>query len=160
MPPKANGFCGRFRCGRVKNWVKDRWTKPNAQKKVAAALDALAASAAKKLPTYKEDLDNYKFHNAAEEKMMKGVLKRIADYKIFSSGLLGVIWAIGKNNLGIPTARFKNGAIYLKDTKDDHLYCYLFYVNIIQDYAGGGTYGASYAMYVGNELVGCPAAVR
>jgi len=87
---------------------------------------------------------------------MKGVLTRPADYKIFSVGLLGSSWAIDKNSLGIPTARFKNGAIYLKDLTQDHPYCYLTYVNIIQDYAGGGTYGASYTVYVRDKLVGCP----
>ena len=137
-------------------WAKDRWTKPIEKKKLAAALDALAASAAGKLPAYKADLNDYKFHNAAEEKMMKGVLTRPADYKIFSVGLLGSSWAIDKNSLGIPTARFKNGAIYLKDLTQDHPYCYLTYVNIIQDYAGGGTYGASYTVYVRDKLVGCP----
>jgi hypothetical protein len=26
---------------------------------------------------------------------------------------------------------------------DDHLYCKIHYVNVIQDYAGGGTYGTN-----------------
>lgn len=138
-------------------WAKDRLKKPFEKRKFAAALDALAASAAKKLPTYKGEFENYKFHNAADEKMIKGVLTRIADYKIFSTGLDGNSWAIDKNDFGIPTARYKSGAIYLRDTTDDHPYCHLYHVNIIQDYAGGGTYGASNTLFVKDKLVGCPA---
>jgi len=130
---------------------------PAARKKFDDALDALAASAAKKLPDYKASLNEFTFHNAAEEKMMKGVLTKIADYKIFSSGLRQSSWLIDKNDYGLPTARYKHGVIYLRDTKGDHPYCYATYINIKQDYAGGGTYGASYARFVEDEMVGCPA---
>lgn len=130
---------------------------PGAKKRFDDGLTALAASAAKKLPTYKASLNKYTFHNAAEERMMKGVLTKIADYKIFSSGLQEGAWLIDKNDYGLPTARYKHGVIYLRDTKSDHLYCYATYVNVIQDYAGGGTYGASYARFIKDEMVGCPA---
>ncbi|MDQ6787484.1 MAG: hypothetical protein M3033_11815 [Acidobacteriota bacterium] len=142
-------------------WWKDHkindWRQATPGNQIDSALDALDAAAAKKLPTYKGNLTDFKFHNPAEEKMMKGVLKRIADYKIYSAGLSEGSWLIDKNDLGIPTARYKHGAFYLKDTTDDHPYCYLTYVNIIQDYAGGGTYAASYAQFIRDELVGCPA---
>ncbi len=130
---------------------------PGAKKQFDDGLAALAASAAKKLPTYKASLDKFSFHNAAEEKMMKGVLTKIADYKIFSSGLRQSAWLIDKNDYGLPTARYKHGVIYLRDTKSDHPYCYATYVNVIQDYAGGGTYAASYARFIQDEMVGCPA---
>ena len=91
---------------------------------------------------------------------MKGVLTRIADYKIFSSGLQQTAWQIDKNDYGLPTARYKHGVIYLRDTKSDHPYCYAHYVNVIQDYAGGGTYNVSYARFVGTEMVGCPAGAK
>ncbi len=130
---------------------------PGAKKRFDDGLIALAASAAKKLPTYKASLNKYTFHNAAEERMMKGVLTKIADYKIFSSGLQEGAWLIDKNDYGLPTARYKHGVIYLRDTKSDHPYCYATYVNVIQDYAGGGTYGASYARFIKDEMVGCPA---
>lgn len=130
---------------------------PGAQKRFDEGFAKLAVSAAGKLPTYKASLSKFGFHNAAEERMMKGVLKNIADYKIFSSGLQQTAWLIDKNDYGLPTSRYKHGVIYLRDTKSDHPYCYATYVNIKQDYAGGGTYGASYARFIEDEMVGCPA---
>lgn len=139
-------------------WSKQWLKKPIEQKKFADALDALSASAAQKIPTYKADLNTFKFHSVAEEKLMKGELSRIADYKIYSLGLAQNNWLISKNDYGLITARYKHGAVYLDDKTDDHPFCYLTYVNIIQDYAGGGTYGASYAQFIRDEIVGCPAA--
>lgn len=145
---------------------KDRseWTEkwkvlmtPSVQKRFDEAFQNLSASAALKLPSYNSSLNKYSVHNPVEEKMMKGVLTRIADYKIYSVGLQERTWLIDKNDYGLPTARYKHGVIWLRDTKSDHPYCYASYINIKQDYAGGGTYGASYARFIEDELVGCPA---
>ncbi len=133
---------------------------PATRKRFDDSLDALNASAAKKLPDYKSSLKQYAVRNAAEERLMRGVLTKIADYKIFSVGLKETNWLIDKNDLGIPTARYKHGVIYLRDTKSDHPYCYATYVNVKQDYAGGGTYGASYARFIEDEMVGCPAGAK
>lgn len=138
-------------------WTKKWLTKPNEQKIFTDALDRLSASAAKKLPTYKGSLHEYKIRNAAEEKLMRGVLTRIANYKIHSSGLMQANWLIDKDDYGLPRARYKHGAFWIRDTTDDHPYCYLTYVNVIQDYAGGGTYAASYARFIRDEVIGCPA---
>jgi hypothetical protein len=143
-------------------WFEE-WKKSiNERQKVriSKALDELAAAAAKKLPTYKADLADYKVRNPLEEKLMKGVFDDITQYQILSIGLIERNWLIAYNDFGIPTARYKHGAIYNRYKNDDHPYCYLTYVNIKQDYAGGGTWGASYARYISDELVGCPAGVR
>lgn len=139
---------------------EEKWKSvmtPGAKKRFDEGFAALAVSAAAKLPTYKASINKFTVHNAAEERMMKGVLTKIADYKIFSSGLEQAAWLIDKNDYGLPTARYKHGVIYLRDTKSDHPYCYATYVNIKQDYSGGGTYGASYARFIEDEMVGCPA---
>jgi hypothetical protein len=47
--------------------------------------------------------------------------------------------------------------VWARSTLNDHPYCRIYWINIIQDYAGGGTYGASYAYFVNDELAGCPA---
>lgn len=138
-------------------WSKKWLTKPNERSKFNAALDALAASAAKKLPLYQANPKMYNFRNPTEEKMMKGTLENLASLKIFKIGLNQVNWLIDKNDLGIPTARYKHGMLWVRDASDDHAFCKIYYVNIIQDYAGGGTYGASYAKFTGGELAGCPA---
>ena len=142
---------------------EDKWKSvmtPGAKKRFDEGFASLAASAANKLPTYKGNINKFTVHNAAEEKMMRGVLTKIADYKIYSSGLEQAAWLIDKNDYGLPTARYKHGVIYLRDTKSDHPYCYATYVNIKQDYAGGGTYGASYARFIEDEMVGCPAGAK
>jgi hypothetical protein len=128
--------------------------------KIVSGLEKLSVLAAKKLPTYKSDLNDYTVRNAAEEKIMRSVFKNIANYQIFSVGLIERNWLIAKNDYGLPTTRYKHGAFYLKDKTVDHPYCYLTYVNVKQDYAGGGTYGATYATYIRDELVGCPAGTK
>jgi hypothetical protein len=138
-------------------WGKEWLKKPNEKQKFNEALDTLAASAAKQLPNYRMNTKNYAVHNPAEEKMMKTILKNPAIYTIHYVGLEKATWLIDKNDLGIPTSRYKHGAIWLRDTTKDHPYCYITYVNIIQDYAGGGTYAASYPYFVRDEMVGCPA---
>lgn len=130
------------------------------QKRFNDALDALAASAAKKLPLFVASPKTFTFRNPVEEKLMKGTLENPARYKIHKIGLSQTNWLISKNDYGLPTARYKHGMLWLRDTQSDHPYCYFTYVNIKQDYAGGGTYGASYALLVGEELAGCPANVK
>ncbi len=138
-------------------WSKKWLTKPNERKKFNEMLDALAATAAKKLPLYLANPKLYNFRNPAEEKMMKAELENLTALRIHKIGLNQAAWLIDKNNLGIPTARYKQGIIWARNAADDHPYCLIYYVNIIQDYAGGGTYGASYAKFTGSELAGCPA---
>lgn len=126
--------------------------KPN----LDPVLDALAASAAKKLPIYIPSAENFAIHNPLEERMMKSQMGNLAALKIHKLGLAHGVWQISKNEFGIPTARFKRGYAWVRVATDDHPYCRLYQVNIIQDYAGGGTYGASYAKFLGNTLQGCP----
>ena len=132
------------------------WSKANGINKLVAPFDDLAAAAAKKLPTYVPKSNKFTFHNLAEEKMMKGALHNLATLKIHKIGLQENAWLIDKNDIGIPTSRYKHGSIWARDNGDDHPYCHVYYVNIIQDYAGGGTYGASYARLLQDELFGCP----
>lgn len=134
-------------------WLRDK-NAMEFKENVDALLAPLAAALAKRLPTYIPKL--YTVRNAAEEAMMKRVLTNPARYKIYGIGLEQSAWLVGKNSLGIPTARYKHGMIYLRDSQSDHPYCFATYVNIIQDYTGGGTYGASYPKIVQDDLVGCP----
>lgn len=123
---------------------------------VDALLKPLADALAAKLPNYPPPKD-YTLRNAAEEAMLKRALTNPARYKIFSSGMLAGGWKIETNSLGIPKSRYKHGMLYLRDTQADHPYCYATYVNIVQSYAGGGTYAASRPVFAGESLVACPA---
>lgn len=141
-------------------WMQEIKLDKRQQARVSAALDELAAAAAKKLPAYRADLADYKVRNPSEEKLIRGIYDDLTPYQIFSVGLIQKDWKIAYNDFGIPTTRYKHGAMYAKYKDDDHPYCYLFYVNIKQDYAGGGSYGASYAYFIKNILIGCPAGVK
>lgn len=123
---------------------------------LVTAFDKLAAAAAEKFPLYTANPKAYNFRNPSEEKMMKATLKNAA-VKIHKIGLNQASWLISKSELGLPTSRYKHGFIWFRDPADDHPYCHFYYVNILQDYAGGGTYGASYALFVEDGLAGCPA---
>jgi hypothetical protein len=127
---------------------------------LAPAFDKLAASAATKLPLYLPNTKVYAQHNAAEERLMKSKINDLADHKIFYVGIQEPNWLIDKNEYGLPKSRYKHGMVWVRYTPNDHPYCRVYYINIIQDYAGGGTYGASYAAFIEDQLFGCPAGAR
>ena len=141
---------------RARQQFLTEWSKANGINKLVAPFDDLSAAAAKKLPGYVPKSNGFAFHNPAEEKMMKAALNNLATLKIHKIGLNENAWLIDRNDVGIPTSRYKHGSIWARDTSDDHPYCHVYRVNILQDYAGGGTYGASYARLLQDELFGCP----
>jgi hypothetical protein len=119
-------------------------------------LDKLSVAAAKAVPTFKPNPNNFANHNPADEAMMKKQLDDQTKIKIHQIGLAQANWDIQKNDLDIPQKRYKVGYIWGKDSRDDFAYCRLYQVNIIQDYMGGGKYGASYGVYLESWVVGCP----
>jgi len=120
-------------------------------------LDAISKAAATKLPLFVAGTSAFQFRNPAEEQMMKRQLSDIPGVIIHKIGLASSAWNIGKDGFNFPINRYKYGTIWGRNPNAGHPYCSFWYVNIIQDYAGGGTYGASYAKYVGAEIAGCPA---
>ncbi len=125
--------------------------------KVDPALDELATIVAKTLPLYVPERGAYAVRNPAEEALMKSKITDLTPAtKIFKIGLESANWSIDKNDLGIPTARYKHGLIYTKPANADDPYCRMIFVNVVQDYAGGGTYGASYGYFIRSEVAGCP----
>lgn len=165
--PDRGWFTGSFNYDHLLHAVstaaREKWlTGANALDRkncanLVAAFDKLSALATKKLPLYLPATKVYSFHNPAEEKLIKGKIKDLTDHKIHYSGIQEASWLIDKNSLGIPTSRYKHGMIWVRYTPSDHPYCRIYYVNIIQDYAGGGTFGASYPYLAKDELAGCPA---
>ena len=165
--PDRGWFTGSFNYDHLLHAVspaaREKWlTGANALDKkncpnLVVAFDKLSASATKKLPLYLPNTKANSFHNPAEEKIMKGKINDLANHKIHYTGIEEASWLIDKNSLGIPTSRYKHGIVWVRYTPSDHPYCRIYYINIIQDYAGGGTYGASYGYLVKDELAGCPA---
>jgi hypothetical protein len=132
------------------------WRKANKTNKFDAALDELAEAAAGKLPGYIPNADNFAIHDKALEQMIKGKLKNAATLKISKIGLLHSNWIIEKNDLGIPVNRYREAFIWAKDSADDHEYCHQYGFVIQQDYAGGGTYGATGTYLNTDSIFGCP----
>jgi hypothetical protein len=109
------------------------------------------------LPLYTANPEGIHLSQCGGGKNDEGDLDNPAALKIYKIGLNQASWLTSKDDFGLPTSRYKHGMIWLRDAADDHPYCKIYYVNIIQDYAGGGTYGASYALFTGSELAGFPA---
>jgi hypothetical protein len=120
------------------------------------ALDALAAAAKKTLPSFTGP-SGYTFGTPAEKKVLLTALYDIANGTVLRSGLEEANWLIEKNGYGLPTARFKRGYVLAKYANSDNTNCWLFWINIVQDYAGGGTYAASGGSFVSRSIAGCPA---
>ena len=137
-------------------WLKDK-NALQFKDAVDEILKPLADALTQKLPTYQPRMEKYSFGTTADFALMKKAFSNPSRYKIFKTGLMQNAWQIDKNALGIPNARYKNGVFYLRDSQSDHPYCYVTYVNIIQDYSGGGTYAASRSKFIQDELVACPA---
>lgn len=127
---------------------------------LASAFDKLAASAAIKLPLFLPNTKNYGQHNAAEERLIKSKINDLADHKIFHVGIQEPNWLIDKNEFGLPKSRYKHGMVWVRYAPNDHDFCRVYYINIIQDYAGGGTYGASYGAFIEDRLFGCPSGAK
>jgi hypothetical protein len=120
------------------------------------ALDGLAAVARKTLPGYTGPA-GYALGTPAEKNAIRGAIDDIAQAKVLKVGIKEANWLIEKNDLGIPTARYKHGVIWAQYPNRDDGFCRVLWVNIKQDYAGGGTYGASYGYFAGRDFAGCPA---
>jgi hypothetical protein len=155
----VNDADGQWLLRAVSMREREKWAKGffkpgiGGKKEFWQKLDVLAASGAKKIPTFKPNEENFVFHNAAEEGLMKA---KLGAAKIHKIGLAHKTWEISKNDLDLPINRYKRGYAWAKDPADDHSHCHLYQVNIIQDYAGGGKYGERYAKFLGDWLVACP----
>ncbi|GHN00841.1 hypothetical protein WSM22_23300 [Cytophagales bacterium WSM2-2] len=153
---------GKWLLRAISKKERDKWTKEFFGSGVGGKevfwkkLDELSSVAAKIVPTYKPNPQNFVNHNAADEAMLKKELGDLSKIKIHQIGLASKTWEIQKNALDIPQKRFKVGYIWAKDSGDDFSYCKLYQVNIIQDYTGAGKYGESYATYLENWVFGCP----
>lgn len=135
-------------------WVTDKKLAPN--DKLDAALDSLKELLTRRLPEYTINKGSFNNRNAAEEKMMIAALYGVPGIKVYKIGFNQATWLIDKNELGIPKARYKHGLVYGRDPASEDPFCRVWYVNIVQDYAGGGTYASTEARYIQKEFIACP----
>ena len=134
-----------------------KWSAANGVNKLGPALDGLASAAAKKLPIYRPDASLFRFRDPVAEKLLMKSLKNAATIKIHRIGVGSAGWLIQKGDDGLPSYRYKDASVYLRDNGDDHPYCHVISVRVKQDYAGGGTYSTeTYRSSAEDELFGCP----
>src|SRR4030095_6622009 len=72
------------------------------------------------------------FRSPADERLMMAQLRPSATRKIIKIGLSQANWEIYKDRIGLPSYRFKRGYIWAKDSSDDHPFCKLYYISIVQ----------------------------
>jgi len=135
-------------------WLQDKKVAPDAR--LDAILDELKASLYKRLPEYTINTKSFINRNAAEEKLMLAEMSDVPGMKVFKIGFNQANWVIDKNDMGIPKARYKHGLIYGRNPASEDPFCRVWYINVVQEYAGGGTYGATEARYIQKELIACP----
>ena len=131
----------------------DRVKDPNWRKCLEDAWDELAVVARKTLPSFRPT--GYPIRNAAEERVLQSAVN-LTGSKVLGSGLSATTWKIETRSNGIPSSRYKHGMVHARTGGDDSGFCWIYYVNVVQDYAGGGTYAGSEGRYVGRTLAGCP----
>jgi hypothetical protein len=136
----------------------DKWKFPAATvAKFDSQFDALAAEAAPKISAYTtSQIAKFNLRNPVEEKMMRSVMSDVPGLVVHKIGFYQQTWNIEKGDFGLPIRRYKTGAIYGRNPNSDHPYCWIWTINIRQDYAGGGTYGSSYAKYMDRDIAACP----
>lgn len=134
-----------------KDWEK--WDK-EFRDCVFPALDAFAEAARKTIGGYTGPA-GYTLGTPAEKKVLTSAINDLAQGKLLKAGLKQPNWLIAKDSYNFPTARYRHGYAYVQYPKTG--LCWVFWINLVQDYAGGGTYGASYGNFISRALAGCPA---
>lgn len=114
--------------------------------------DALGTAAARTLPKYRPR--GY-VHHDEEELIRDAVKQEVADAEVLALGLQSADWSIEKLANGLPSSRYKYGMAWVKSPRFDDGYCRIAYVNLIQDYSGGGTWASSRAVFITTEPAGC-----
>src|SRR5215218_5175913 len=137
------------------SWLQDKKVAPSA--KLDASLDELKASLTRRLPEYMINNGSFTNRNAAEEKMMLAQMTGVLGIKVYKIGLNQPAWLVDKNEWGVPKARYKHGMIYGRNPASEDPFCRIWYVNVVQEYSGAGTYGPTSARYIDKEFIACPA---
>jgi hypothetical protein len=137
-----------------KDWLSSHHTPENETHCIVPLFDEIGAAAKRTLKNYKPT--NYKFHDSSEESLIKDAVKeKIPDAEILGFGVKQSSWDIDKLGNGMPKDRYKYGMAWVKSSKFDDGFCRIVHVNILQDYAGGGTYADSKSRYINMVPAGC-----
>ena len=142
------GISPKFRT----DWFGDHRIAEKDRHCMTEVFDAIASAAKKTLPKYRPR--GYTHHE--DDGIIKDVVKeKIPDAQILEVGVSSPIWEIEKLRNGIPRVRYKYGMAWVKTASADDGYCRIVFVNVQQDYSGGGTFGESHGNYIKTEPAGC-----
>lgn len=137
-----------------KEWLTSHRIAEKDQQCLVPLFDEIGAAAKRTLPKYHPR--GYVHHDSDEEKLIRNAVKaEFPDAKVLQAGVKSQAWEIEKFNNGLPKSRYKYGMAWVKSPSFDDGYCRIVYVNLVQDYSGGGTYGESQANYISLEPAGC-----
>lgn len=137
-----------------KDWFESHRTAEKDKHCMIAVFDEIAAAAKHSLPNYQPR--GYTHHDSGEEQLIKDAVKaEVPDAEILDVGVSSPSWNIEKHSNGVPSSRYKYGMAWVKSKTFDDGYCRIAYVNIVQDYAGGSSYGDSVGNYLKMEPAGC-----
>jgi hypothetical protein len=130
------------------------WSDDPIKRCVNDRLDELAAASGPVIGGYRPV--GFTFGTPAEKTILKGGVSDIGTATaVYNIGTKAATWKIVKDDYGLPKYRVRYGSVWLKYPANK--YCTVAYVNLTQDYAGGGTYNTSEAQFISWEFAGCPA---
>lgn len=137
-----------------KEWLSSHRIPEKDQHCIVPLLDEISAAAKRTLPKYRPR--GYSHHDSSEESLIKDAVKaEVPDAEFLLVGVKTPAWLIEKHSNGIPSSRYKYGMAWVKSASFDDGFCRIAYVNIVQDYAGGSSYGDSAGNYISMEPAGC-----
>ena len=142
------GISPKFRQG----WFGDHRTAEKDRHCMSGIFDAIGTAAKRTLPKYRPR--GYTHHE--DDALIKEIAKqKLPDASILEVGVSSSDWEIEKLRNGLPRVRYKYGMAWVKTPSADDGYCRIVYVNVQQDYSGGGTFGSSRGNYIKTEPAGC-----
>jgi hypothetical protein len=137
-----------------KEWLSSHKIAEKDQQCMVPIFDELGAAAKRTLPKYRPR--GYVHHESDEEDLITAAVKKeYRDAEVLAVGVKSPTWEIEKLGNGTPSSRYKYGMAWVKSAAFDDGYCRIMYVNLIQDYSGGGTYAETHANYISLEPAGC-----
>lgn len=143
------GISPKFRA----SWFASHHLSAKDQGCFIPVFDALNAAAKRTLSGFTPH--GYDQHEGNEDDLIRGVIKeKYPGAEVISVGTKGT-WSINKLGNGIPKNRWKYGMAWVKSAEFDDGYCRFVPVNIFQDYAGGGNFAESRAVYINAQPAGC-----
>lgn len=137
-----------------KDWLESHRIAEKDFQCLVPLFDEIGAAAKRTLPKYRPL--GYKNHDSDEEALItEAVKQKVPDAELLAMGVKQSSWDIEKLNNGNPSVRYKHGMAWVKSAKLDDGFCRILFVNILQDYSGGGTYADSKASYISQQPAGC-----